>query len=97
MAAGCDVLASDLPATRLVDLPPEDYFRSDEPDDLAAKLQQKLSRTKPVRIYDLKAFDWDAIAARTVAVYREVIRTGGPEKSRAGQGADPASTCSSRC
>ncbi|MGD9781153.1 MAG: glycosyltransferase family 4 protein [Kiritimatiellia bacterium] len=67
MAAGADVLVRDLPATRLVDLPPGDYFSADA--DLAPALLRKLSVPKSARAYDLAAYDWDRIAAQTRAVF----------------------------
>ena len=71
MAAGRDVLVRDLPATRLVQLPPEDYFAADA--DLAPALRRKLAAPPPARTYDLAAFDWDRIAAQTRAVYARAL------------------------
>ena len=70
MAAGCDVLVGDLPATRLVDLPTDDYFNAADVGGLAAKLRQKLDRPKPARTYDLTPYDWNRIATQTRDVYR---------------------------
>ena len=71
MAAGRDVLVRGLPATRLVQLPPEDYFAADA--DLAPALRRKLAAPQPARIYDLAAFDWDRITAQTCAVYARAL------------------------
>ncbi len=71
MAAGADVLVRDLPATRLVDLPPSDYFTND--DDLAAKLGLKLAGPKPARTYDLARYDWNRLAAQTRDLFAETI------------------------
>ena len=69
MAAGCDVLVSDLPATRLVELPASDYVPSGDAPALAIRLREKLAGPKPVRTYDLSAFDWNLVAAQTRAAY----------------------------
>ena len=78
MAAGADVLVRDLPATRLVDLPAEDYFSADA--DLAPALLRKLAAPPPPRAYDLAPFDWNRIAAQTRDVFERaaagrVLRT----------------------
>lgn len=69
MAAGCDVLVSDLPATRLVELPAGDYVPAGDASALAARLEEKLAGPKPARAYDLAAFDWNLVAAQTRAAY----------------------------
>ena len=71
MAAGNDVLVRDLPATRLVPLPADDYFAADA--DLAPALRRKLAAPRPARAYDLAAYDWERIAARTRAVYDRAL------------------------
>ena len=69
MAAGADVLVRDLPATRLVNLPADDYFSADA--ELAPALLRKLAAPKPARAYDLAPYDWDRIAAQTRAVFAQ--------------------------
>lgn len=98
MAAGCDVLASDIPASHLVSLASEDYFDPQDAGDLAAKLQRKLSQPRPGRQYDLSAFDWGQIAARTLAVYEKILQRGGGARSGPVNMSPAAEfTCSSRC
>ena len=77
MAAGADVLVRDLPATRLVELRPEDYFETDA--ELAGRLREKWAEPKPERHYDLAPFDWNRIAAETRDVFARVVgRAGAP-------------------
>lgn len=74
MAAGCDVLASDLPATRLVELPAGDRVPAGDAAALAARLKEKLAAPRPARAYDLSAFDWNLVAAQTRAAYLAAAR-----------------------
>ena len=67
-----NVLVSDIPATRLVDLSPGDYFPSGDWDVLANSLRQKL-KEDPVRNYDLSGFDWQTVAESVMNMYRELV------------------------
>ena len=78
MAAGADVLVRDLPATRLVELEPADYFGTDA--ELPARLREILACPKPERHYDLAPFDWNRIAAETRAVYGQVAGRAEPAR-----------------
>lgn len=64
-----DVLASDIPASRLVKLKETDYFKMGDIDDLATKLIQKLKHLES-RNYDLSIYDWHTIAQQIEKVYR---------------------------
>ncbi len=72
MSYDLDVVVSDIPANRIPELDAADFFQAGNVDALATILTRKtLSRGTP-RAYNLANYDWDAIAARTVDVYREV-------------------------
>lgn len=68
MSYDLDVLVSDIPANRLSELAPGDFFKTADVDDLAAALLRKID-TAGKREYDLSAYDWDNIARETAAVY----------------------------
>lgn len=78
MSHGLDVLVSDIPANRLAELSPEDFFllSSDEgasAANLAEALTRKLSAPLSARNYDLSAYDWARIAGDTCQVYRRIL------------------------
>ncbi|MBR6311151.1 MAG: glycosyltransferase family 4 protein [Paludibacteraceae bacterium] len=66
------LLVSDIPATRLVALCQDDYFRCGDVDDLTEKLRQKLAQPFIRQTYDLSPYDWDKIAQQTIAVYKNI-------------------------
>ena len=71
MSYGLDVLVSDIPATHLVKLAPEDYFTVNNKEDLALKLRDKI-KDKQSRTYDLSDYDWSDISKQTEEVYFNV-------------------------
>ena len=73
MSYNLDVLASDIPANKAVKLPSECYFENKNPDDLSAKLIEKLSSKGLSREYDLSAYNWDLIAGETAMVYEDTM------------------------
>lgn len=83
MSYGLDVLVSDIPATRLVDLDDDDYFPCGDAKTLAGKIQVRLERPRK-RTYDLAQYDWQRIADATMGVYRAAAgrKTGEDGKQR---------------
>jgi len=84
MALGCPIVASDIPGNRegLGDPPAGLTFAVHDVAGLGARLQRltddpslrdELSRATRARVRE--AFDWDAIAAATLAVYERTLRT----------------------
>jgi len=71
-----DLLISDIPANNAIDLPADCYFHlSNDATDtatLAGALKNKLLNPVPHE-YDLSAYNWDNIAAQTVAIYQELL------------------------
>lgn len=72
MSYGLDVLVSDIPASHLVKLEKGDYFPRGDYQALSEKISGRLKEPKR-REYDLKDYNWDAVARETVDVYREVV------------------------
>ncbi len=70
---GLDVAVSDLPATHMMELEPEDYFPKGNAEACARVIVEKL-RTPRRRDYDLTEFDWQSIGNRVVGIYKEVTR-----------------------
>lgn len=66
-----DVLVSDIPATRLVNLEEDDYFSRGDCSALAAKIVKRAGKNLR-RNYDLSSFNWDVIAAEVSEILHEV-------------------------
>ncbi len=71
MSYNSDVLVSDIPANKEVNLPEESFFSSGDSDDLSKKLNHKLEKQQsdPVH-YDMSPYNWDKIASQVSEVYR---------------------------
>lgn len=67
------VLASDIPANLAVGLPKENYFRLNDLDDLIAHIRMLLSSDAESQSYDLSKYNWDNIASKTEAIYRNLL------------------------
>lgn len=74
IAAGCYPLLSDIPAHR--QLVPEDefYFRPDDTEVLARKLQHRLDGGECSFVYDLNRYSWDAMMKQYQDVFEEALR-----------------------
>lgn len=80
---GCPMLLSDIQPNRDLALPQQNYFSSGDRDSLAAALAGD-SRSLAIETDAFtRRFDWDAIAASTLAVYRTVIDAREPGRRRA--------------
>jgi glycosyltransferase involved in cell wall biosynthesis len=70
-SVGCPLLLSDIPGNRDLGLPSAHYFTCGDVDSLAAALQQQAdSYTVTPEMFSM--FDWERIAARTLAIYDAV-------------------------
>ena len=65
MAYGLPILCSDIPGTRQVELPEEDYFTVRDVDSLCDAITRQLDKPNEPQHYDLEKYDWDTIAATT--------------------------------
>lgn len=73
MSYDLPILSSDIPANRLPQLSPDDFFKTGDVDELASALQRKVQDTAR-RSYDLSPYDWDHIADQTLEVYKSLMR-----------------------
>lgn len=69
MAYGLPILCSDIPGTRQVDLPEQDYFKVKDVDSLCAAITRLLDVPIEPWHYDLEKYDWQSIAAATHRQY----------------------------
>ena len=65
MAYGLPIVCSDIPGTRQVELPEEDYFTVRNVDSLCAAITRQLAKPNEPLHYDLEKYNWDSIAATT--------------------------------
>ena len=65
MAYGLSILCSDIPGTRQVDLPEQDYFTVADVDALSAAICRLLDSPNVPQHYDLKPYNWEMIASQT--------------------------------
>ena len=65
MAHGLPIVCSDIPGTRQVDLPEQDYFAVKDVDALCDAITRLLDSPAEPQHYDLEKYDWDTIAATT--------------------------------
>lgn len=72
MSYGLDVAVSDIPASHLVALEEDDYFKKGDETQLSKIIKNKLVHPTK-RKYDLQLFDWNLIAKRTTEIYRKVL------------------------
>lgn len=72
MSYGLDVLVSDIPANKLPELHSTDFFKAADEQSLESALTRKLAHPAGDRIYDLRNYDWDEIARKTISVYNRV-------------------------
>ncbi|MDE6370553.1 MAG: glycosyltransferase, partial [Duncaniella sp.] len=77
LSYGLDVAVSDIPANVIAPLDRKgDYFHTGDVESLAGLLTSKLQSAgvghSMRRVYDLTPYDWDSIAAATVAVYESI-------------------------
>lgn len=71
MSYSRNLLVSDIPATRLIDLAEQDYFPCADAEVLAQRLKEKA--TQPAkREYDLSAYEWDHVANQVEDIFRTV-------------------------
>lgn len=68
-----DVLVSDIPANKLPQLAPDDFFPVGDEKALADALRRKLAAPRIRREYDLSPYNWDTIAHQTIELYSSLL------------------------
>lgn len=72
MKYGLDVLVADIPATHLVNLDEDDYFKCESSVMLAEKISARVVNSKK-RQYDLSQYNWEQIAKEMSSIFYEVV------------------------
>ena len=76
MSYNLDVVVSNIPANKELDLPEECYFKTGDVDDLAEKIRMHLA-DKYKRDFTnmlLEKYNWETIAKQTNNIYKELTR-----------------------
>jgi len=73
MAYGLPVLCSDIPGTRQVNLPEQDYFTVQDVDSLCGAITRLLNSLNDVQHYDLRQYNWQSIARQVQQQYSSAI------------------------
>ncbi len=69
MSYDLDVLVSDIPANKEVDLTPDHYFKTGDKTDLFRKLSLRLCQNERHLNYDLSPYNWDTISNQVMKIY----------------------------
>ena len=71
MSYGIDILASDIPASHLVELRKDDYYPCDDYRELSQKIKQRM--LNPIkRAYRLEKYDWNQVGEKTIKIYESL-------------------------
>ena len=70
MAYGLPIVCSDIPGTRQVDLPEQDYFAVGDVDALCAAITRLLEQPAQPQHYDLEQYNWNTIASQVFQQYQ---------------------------
>ena len=74
MSYNIPILVSDIPATHLIELEQDDYFKCGDKEDLKDKLLKKIeSMPKSEYNYSLSDYRWDSVAKSTLNVYKSLL------------------------
>ncbi len=82
IGAGCSILLSDIPENRDFGLPPEAYFDPNSPDAIADALKRALADPKAYVADAGRYLTWNAVAERTLDIYRGIAPFQGSEIER---------------
>jgi glycosyltransferase involved in cell wall biosynthesis len=69
MSYNLDVLVSDIPANRTIELSPECYFHAGNVQDLTEHLSKAIKKTVQPVSYDMRKYNWKEIAQQVMEVY----------------------------
>ena len=71
MSFDLPMVVSDIPATRLIDLPDNYYATAGDHKNLSAHIKEIFPKTQKVK-YDLEQYNWDKIANDIHSIYRSI-------------------------
>lgn len=75
MQLGCNILLSDIPATRLLNLPDSYYYPVGDIKKLFKCIKSKLeTKYTSNHQYNLSKYNWDSICLQTSQIYKSLVR-----------------------
>lgn len=72
MSYHLSILASDITANKLLELPSEDYFKTGDILNLSNKLKQKLTEENSSHHYKIEDFTWKNVSQKVADVYAKI-------------------------
>jgi glycosyltransferase involved in cell wall biosynthesis len=74
MSFGLDVLVSDIPANKMVELREQEYFKVGDEKDLARMIDYKIHshNHNDYRSIIEHIYNWDRISEQTIGIYKEI-------------------------
>lgn len=73
MSFGLPIIASDIPAAHLIELPIDNYVEKANVDAFAVAIKRIIASDVAKVEYNLSDYDWDNIADRTIEEYRKAL------------------------
>lgn len=83
IGAGCSILLSDIPENRDFGLAPQAYFDPNRPEAIAEALKRALANPRAYVADAGRYLTWNAVAERTLDIYRGIAPLKGSEIERA--------------
>lgn len=74
MSYNLDVLVSDIPANKAIELPESSYFKTGSIENLTEKIKYKIAQKNPNVLYNLDSYNWDNICLQTLNVYNKLMK-----------------------
>lgn len=73
MSFNVDILASDIPATKIVPISDDSKFRADSVDSLRDALESKIISPVSNPQYNIDEYKWEIVAKKTLNIYKQVL------------------------
>jgi glycosyltransferase involved in cell wall biosynthesis len=83
ISSGCPILLSDIPENRDFGLAPQHYFDPNDPEAIAVALARALKDPEAYKVDPQHFLTWDAVAERTLQIYRRIAPRRGQALERA--------------
>jgi glycosyltransferase involved in cell wall biosynthesis len=72
MSYNLDVLVSDIPANKEMQLSVNYFFKTGDINDLTNKLKEKIIHLQPSVTYNMNTYNWDTISLQVLDVYKKL-------------------------
>ena len=86
ISAGTPILLSDIPENRDLGLPDQFYFDPTSPEAIADAISRALANSQAFVVDPINYLTWDAVAVRTLDIYRRLAPLKDPMNAQAAKG-----------